>query len=225
MKLVAYRPFRPLEDSTPKMNEFYGRKGITESFLRDIRFSGPHELAWILSARKTIGNRFAEVLRAASTAIDPDIKIEERSKRLGRVVDKIRRGNRMPGGLQAPEYALTLLRLAGIDGGLHSLGSIRDWYGIRLITKYGSGSRDNCYALLERAFEVAGISDISQASALVDYLSYRQERFGENGEYLGRYESLHLAFIHLGIPMEVQIRDSEMDLAAKHRVKRPGLDR
>jgi hypothetical protein len=224
MKLVTYRSFRPLQEFTPKMNDFYGRKGITESFLRDIQFCGPHELGWILAARNVVGRRLADKLRAALRKEDPGIEIEERSKRLRRIAEKLCRGNRMPGGLEAPDYARKLLRLAGVDAELHSIGSVKDWYGIRLITACTPDSRDKCYALLEKVFEVAGITDISQVAALVDYLSYRQLRFAESGEYLGRYESLHLSFIYQGIPIEVQIRDSEMDRNAKLRVKRAGLD-
>ncbi len=224
MELVTYRSFRPLDERTPKMNEFYRKAGITESFLRDVRFDGVHEIAWILAARKLIGRKFAEKLRRELGKDDPHMRIEERSKRLARIAEKLHRSNRMAGGLEAPDYLVRMLRRVGFEGELHSLGSIKDWYGIRLITPCGPQSRDRCYELLERVFEAARISTITQIAALVDYLSYNQSRFAVSGEYLGRYESLHVSFIHLGIPIEVQIRDSEMDWNAKNTVKRPGLD-
>lgn len=224
MKLSRYRSFRPLDESTRKMDEFYGKKGITESFLKDIQFSGPHEIAWILSTRSIVGKMFAKRLKSALRTDNHGIEIEERSKSLSRVAEKLRRKNRMPGGMEGPDYMRKLLHLAGFEGELHSLGSVRDWYGIRLIIPSGPSSRESCYALLESVFDIAEIADITEVSALVDYISYREARFSENGKYLGRYESIHLSFIHLGIPIEVQIRDSEMDWYAKNRVKRTGLD-
>src|SRR5271157_2493350 len=97
MKLVAYREFRPHEELSSKAQKFYTRLGITESFLRDIEYAGPHESAWALMARKQVGKSFSARLRAELKANGIDAEIEERSKRLNRIYNKLMRHNRSIG--------------------------------------------------------------------------------------------------------------------------------
>ncbi|MEW6722976.1 MAG: hypothetical protein AB1324_06965 [Candidatus Micrarchaeota archaeon] len=220
MKLVSYREFRPLDQSTPKMERLYGRLGITESFLRDAEYAGPHEMVWAILARNAVGRRFAQTLRRGLKGIE--FTMEERAKSLERIADKIRRSDRMPGA--EVEGALKILARLGLMESQYPIGSIRDMYGIRVIIPHGPASRDACYEVLERAMEAAGIGGPSEMLSLVDYLSYEQSRFGADESYLGRYESIHFSFARLSVPIEVQIRDSMMDWNAKNVVKRPGLD-
>ena len=221
MRLVAYREFRPLEGSTPGMERLYGRLGITESFLRDAEYAGPHEMIWAVLARRAVGRRFAEKLRRELGGVD--FRMEERAKSLARIADKIRRSGRMPGA--EVEDALKILSRLGLMQSQYPIGSVRDMYGIRVIIPDSGSSRDRCYEVLERTMGAAGISGQREMLGLVDYLSYEQRRYDEDDRYIGRYESLHVSFVRFSVPIEVQIRDARMDWNAKNFVKRPGLDR
>lgn len=221
MKLVAYREFRPHEETTPRMSRLYGRMGITESFLRDVGYSGPQEMAWAFAARKAAGKMFA---RRLSHRLDgADYYLEERAKDMKRIIEKLARKGRSPGA--ETERILGLLGKLGLPGLEYPVGSVRDMYGVRVVIPKTASSRDDCYGVLEKAMDAAGIRSREQILSLVDYLAYPEYRFGGDGECLGRYESLQMSFIYLGVPVEVQIRDAEMDWNAKNVVKRSGLDR
>ncbi len=222
MKLVAYRKFRPQEEVTPKAQKFYGRMGITESFLRDVSYSGPHELAWAFFARCRIGRKFSAKLRSALATHNIEAKTEERPKLLKRITEKLKRHNRSP-GLEVSGLTMVLTSL-GIPMPAYPVGSVRDIYGVRVILPLSSTSRDKCYDVLDVVLEVAGIKDATQILSLVDYLAYPEHRFGPGDSYLGRYESLQVSLLYLGVPIEVQIRDARMDHMAKTLVKRNGLD-
>lgn len=221
MKLVAYREFRPIEQSTPRMNKLYGRLGIIESFLRDVEYAGPHEMMWAILARKAVGRRFAERLRSELGGVD--FQMEERAKKLERIADKVRRSGRMPGA--EVESSLRILSKLGLPHSQNPMGSVRDMYGIRVIIPKTQTSRDDCYLVLEKTLKAAGISGPAEMLSLVDYLAYEQRRYDENDCCLGRYESLQVSFVRFSVPIEVQIRDSEMDWNAKNVVKRAGLDK
>jgi hypothetical protein len=223
MKLVAYRSFRPLEEQTPKMRELYGRLGIKESFLRDIDYSGPHEVAWAFLAKRIVGQRFSTKLRIALANAGIEAVVEERAKTFKRIVNKLTRNNRSTGlepSIRMNRFLETLL----LPQLTHALGSVKDLYGIRVILPNEPGSRDRCYEVLDVVLRLVGITNESQLLGVSDYLSFRQNRFSSDGKYLGRYESLQVSFMHLGVPVEVQIRDADMDLNAKTTVKRNGLD-
>ena len=221
MKLVKYRHFRSHEETTPTMSRLYGRFGLTESFLKDVKYSGPHELLWIVLARRFIGKFFSRRLRKILQ--DNNLAaIEERSKRLYKIFRNLTREGRSP-GLEPSPILKAILGFFHIRQ-LYPIGSIRDWYGIRIVTESDATSRDNCYKILEKVLGTAEIADSSEILGLVDYLSCNQARYDESNSYIGRYESIHLSFIYFGVPIEIQIRDTNMDRNAKTVVKRIGVD-
>ena len=223
MKLVAYGGCPHSAELSPKASKFYGRMGITESFLREVRYAGPHEAAWAFLARRWVGRCFSEKLRAALAKEGLDAQIEERSKKLKRIIDKLTRSDRQ----SWPESSLLskVLQSIHLPAPRYSIGSIRDMYGIRVILTSSETSRDACYDVLEIVLRVAGITDASRILSIMDRLAYRVDRFGPDGVYLGRYESLHVSIPYAGVPIEIQIRDTAMDYNAKNLVKRDGLDR
>jgi len=222
MKLVAYRKFRPQEEIAPKAQKFYDRMGIKESFLRDVKYRGPHELAWALVARRKIGKYFSAKLRSALATHNIEAQTEERPKRLKRIAEKLKRRNRSLG--HEVSSLTKMLTSLGIPVPAYPVGSVRDLYGIRVILPSSKTSRDECYDVLDVVLEVAGIKDAAELLSMVDYLAYPEHRFGPNDSYLGRYESLQVSLLYLGVPIEVQIRDARMDHMAKTVVKRNGLD-
>ncbi len=222
MRLVAHRAFRPHEELTQKARQFYRRMGISESFLSDIKYSGPHEAAWAFAARGIMGRRYSKKMRAALDDAGIEADFEERAKRLKRIAEKLTRDNRSP-GLDA-SFLARLLDSARLPAPKYPVGSIRDMFGIRVIIPSSGTSRDDCYDVLDIVLKAAAVTEQSQLLSMVDYLAYPEHRFSPDGEYLGRYESLQVSFIHLGVPIEVQIRDNEMDWKAKNCIKRNGLD-
>jgi (p)ppGpp synthase/HD superfamily hydrolase len=221
MKLMAYRKFRPHEKLSARARTFYSRTGITESFIREIEYDGIRELGWAYLARQKVGRIFSKKLRKALAKKGIQAEIEARPKTLKRIINKLTRVNRLP-GREPTQLSKLFFASFNLPEPIHRIGSVGDMYGIRAIIPSSSSSRDTCYDVLELVFSLAKIADQADISHLVDYLSYHQHRFRPDGTYSGRYESLHISFIYLGVPIEIQIRDTEMDFNAKHIVKRQG---
>ncbi len=195
----------------------YRRLGIREFIIRDIVYSYPQDLQRVLQRRGDLGAEFSRKLKRGLGEDSIHATIEERSKRMRRVLHKLTR-HRVSDLF--PETIRKLLNLFNLDIGLSPLGTIRDWYGVRVIH---DGPISTSYRVLETVLKVAQITDGKQLSSLMDYLIVPARSYVDS-EFDHPYRAIHVAFIYEGIPIEVQIRTQKMHQLALTTVKRPGLD-
>lgn len=222
MRLVRFCPERSTANlpRLPEAERAYRRFRIGfPYFLSDVRYDTPAELARAILGRESSGRKFSGMLRDRLDELGWDVGVEERSKKLLRVCGKLTRPGRSLDLL--PDFVAKIIQSLGIQRHLHPIGSIRDWYGIRMI--YPDNFRD-CYKLLELALELAGVTDCFQIVHFRDMMVESRPRFDEDGGVVGVYRAIHASVIFEGVPMEVQIRSETNDHLAKTTIKRPGLD-